>query len=107
MLIRGIIRGLETDRMRVLLERTSLDIDYPTIPKREIIKEVVERKSAGVKSKESQRKSSNIPIITKTLTSKKIVSNSKITTETTPTSTTPTVITRTITTYSKTKPYAI
>lgn len=106
MMVNGLLRMLPKERMRILIERTPLIITYPTVPKREIIPEVIERKVMGVKSKETQRKSSSSSPTIKTQTSKKTTSSPTTSTQTTPTSSTPTVVTRPPTTYSKYKPYA-
>lgn len=84
MLIKGIIRGFQIDRKRLLLKRTPLVITYPTVPKKEIIEKIIERQSVGAGGKSAgtqktirgtQRSSSSSSTTTKTSTSKKTTSS--------------------------------
>jgi len=87
MLIKGIIRGFQIDRKRLLLTRTPLVITYPTVPKKEIIEKIIERQSVGAGGKSAgtqktitatQRGSSSSSTTTKSSTSKKTTSSSSI-----------------------------
>jgi len=90
MLIKGIIREFAIDRKRILLRRTPLEITYPTVPKREIVKKIIERKSVGGGGKgsgektvkETQRASSSSSSSTSSSTSGSSSTSTSVSTET-------------------------